>query len=111
MKNFIQEGCALTVAAPYDRLSGEGAKIGVMFGVAASTVLSGADGVFNTEGVFELAKTDSQAWTLGQKIYWDDTTKLCTNVAASNITIGVAVEAVAVTAGLILGKVRLNGSF
>lgn len=113
MKNAVQDGEVLKLAAPYDRLSGQGAKIGSIFGVAAVDVLSGVEASFAVEGVFELAKTDSQAWTLGAKIYWDDATKLCTTGAGAgaNLLIGVATEAVAATAGLILGKVRLNGAF
>jgi len=108
MKNFIQEGKVLELAAPYDVVSGAGALIGSIFGVATSTLLSGVTGNFGVEGVFELAKADSQAWTVGAKIYWDNTAKNCTTTSSGNTLIGVATEAVAVTAGLILGKVKLG---
>lgn len=111
MKNFVQPGVNLTLAAPYDRLSGEGALIGGIFGVASNDVDSGDDGVFVTEGVFDLAKVDSQAWTVGAAIYWDDTNKYCTTTATSNTLIGAALAAVGSGAGETVGRVRLNGSF
>lgn len=110
MKNYIQEGCTLTLAAPYQRNAGQGALIGSIFGVAKSTVANGATGEWAIEGVFELDKADSQAWTVGAKIYWDNSAKNCTTTSSANTLIGAAVEAVASTAGLVLGKVRLNGT-
>ena len=108
MKNFVQPGANLTLAAPYDRLSGEGALIGSIFGVASNDVDSGDDGVFVTEGVFDLAKTASQAWTVGVKVYWDNTNKVCTNTASGNTLIGTATAAVAGGAGDTIGRVKLG---
>jgi predicted RecA/RadA family phage recombinase len=109
MKNFIQPGDVLTLVAPYDRLSGQGALVGSIFGVATTDVLSGASAEFAITGVFSLAKTASQAWTAGAKIYWVDASKLLTNVATGNVWVGHAVEAVAGGAGDTIGKVRLHG--
>lgn len=111
MKNFIQEGETLTLAAPYAVSAGGGALVGSIFGVAQDTLANGVEGEFQLEGVFELTKVGSQAWTVGVKIYWDNTAKVCTTVSMSNTLIGVAVAAVAGGAGDVLGKVRLNGSF
>lgn len=109
MKNFIQAGEHLTVAAPYDVSSGGGALVGSLFGVAAADAVSGADVVLCTEGVYALAKTSAQAWTLGAKVYWDNTDKVCTTTATSNTLIGVAVAAAANPSST--GTVRLNGAF
>jgi predicted RecA/RadA family phage recombinase len=111
MKNFIQPGDTLTVAAPYALTSGQGALVGTMFGVASTTVANGAEVELQTVGVFDLAKADSQAWAVGAAIYWDNTNKVCTTTASGNTKIGVAVLAVASTAGLVIGRVRLNGAF
>lgn len=108
MKNFVQPGVNLTLAAPYDRTSGTGALIGSLFGVAMNDVDSGDDGVFVTEGVFDLAKAASQAWTVGAKVYWDNTAKACTTTASGNTLIGVAVAAVGSGAGETIGRVRLG---
>ena len=52
MKNKIQNGDVLSLAAPYDRTSGQGALIGSIFGVSVTDVLSGATGQFAVESVF-----------------------------------------------------------
>lgn len=111
MRNYVQPGDNLTLPAPYDRLSGQGALIGAIFGVASNDVEAGDDGVFVVKGVFDLTKAASQAWTLGAKIYWDNAARVCTNVAAGNTLIGAALAAVAGGAGDTIGRVRLNGSF
>lgn len=92
MKNYVQDGKALTLAAPYARASGEGAKIGSIFGIAIAAISSGATGVFQTEGVVTLAK-DTTAITAGLKVYWDDTNKVVTATSTSNLPIGLAIAA------------------
>ena len=90
MKNFIQPGGTVTLTAPSDVSSGDGLLVGSLFGVASGDALSGADVETVTEGVFDLAKASAQAWSQGDKVYWDDTNKECTAVAAGNVLIGVA---------------------
>lgn len=106
---YIQPGEVLELAAPYDRSAGQGALVGSIFGVCTLDALSGASVPMSTEGVFDLAKTSAQAWTVGAKIYWDDTAKECTTTSAGNTLIGVAVAAAANPSST--GRVRLNGSF
>lgn len=109
MKNFIQEGKTITLAAPYTVSSGGGLLVGSIFGVASNDAATGADVETVTEGVFSLAKTSAQAWTVGALIYWDDTNKVATNVSTSNKLIGVAVAAASNPSST--GLVRLNGAF
>lgn len=111
MKNYVQPGTTLTLTAPYAVTSGNGLLVGAIFGVAAGDAASGATVEAALTGVFDLTKIGSQAWTIGAKIYWDDTNKRCTTVATDNTLIGVAVETVAGGAGDTVGRVRLNGSF
>jgi predicted RecA/RadA family phage recombinase len=111
MKNYVQPGSTLTLTAPYAVTSGDGLLAGAIFGVAAGDAASGATVEAALTGVFDLTKIGSQAWTVGAKVYWDDTNKRCTTVATDNTLIGVAVEAVAGGAGDTIGRVRLNGSF
>ena len=90
--NYIQAGDVLTVAAPADVASGAGVLVGGLFGIAMTTVLSGADVEVKTTGVFEMAKTSAQAWaTVGLPIYWDNTAKEATTTATSNKLIGINV--------------------
>jgi len=109
MKTYVQPGDVVTLAAPYDVLSGAGLQVGQLFGVACYDALSGAEVEAMTEGVFDLVKIGSQAWTVGALVYWDNTNKRCTTVASGNLLIGNAMLAVGAGAGLTTGRVRLNG--
>ena len=111
MKNFVQEGNQVSVPAPYDVVSGAGLLVGSLFGVAVFTQTSGNPVEVSLEGVFDLTKAASQAWTVGAKIYWDDTAKNCTTTASSNKLIGVALAAVGSGAGETIGRVRLTSAF
>lgn len=108
MKNYVQDGHVLSVAAPYDVASGGGVLVGSLFGVALSAAATGATVVVQTCGVFTLAKTSAQAWTVGAKVYWDNTAKEVTTTATNNTLIGCAVEAAANPSAT--GTVRLNGT-
>lgn len=108
MKNFIAIGDNVTVAAPYAVSAGGGALVGSLFGVAVNDADNAAEVVLATTGVYELAKAGSQAWTVGAKVYWDNTNKVCTTTSSGNTLIGVATEAVGSGAGETLGKVRLG---
>lgn len=107
MKTYQQPGVSLPLVAPYDRLSGQGALVGALFGVAEVDVLSGATANFLIEGVVTLAKNSAEAWTLGALIYWDDTNKRCTTTSTSNTRIGCAAATAANPSST--GVVRLNG--
>lgn len=107
--NFIQTGVNLTLPAPYDVSSNDGALIGAIFGVAQIDAVSGADVDIVTTGVHALPKVAALAIAVGDKVYWDNTAKLVNKTAASNTLIGVAVAAAANPSGTV--NVRLNGSF
>jgi predicted RecA/RadA family phage recombinase len=107
-RNFIGEGEAVDLIAPYDVTAGSGALVGALFGVALNTYKLNDQGVFGTCGIWELKKTSAQAWTAGQKVYWDNTAKEVTSTAGANVLIGVAVAAAVNPSAT--GRVRLNGT-
>lgn len=107
MKNYIQGGATLTVLASAAVTSGAGLLVGTIFGVANGDAANGASVNLVREGVFDVAKVSAQAWTQGQKIYWDNTAKLFTSVATSNIVVGAAVEVAANPSAI--GIVLLDG--
>jgi len=109
MKNHLQKGDVISVPAPAAVASGAGVLVGSIFGVAVAAADNGAPVEIALRGVYTLPKVDEQAWTVGARIYWSGTA--CTTVASTNKLIGVAVEAVADTAGLVTGKVLLTGAF
>ena len=111
MRNFVQPGNTITLTAPYAVASGDGLLVGSIFGVAAGSAASGDPVEAALVGVFDLKKTASQAWTVGDKVYWDNTAKEATKTTTSNTLIGVATEVVAGGAGDVVGRVRLNGAF
>lgn len=108
MKNFVQPGSVITVAAPADVTSGTGVLVGSLFGIAAISALSGADVEIKVDGVYELPKTSALAISVGDLLYWDDTNKVV-NKTNTNKLVGVAVSAAANPSATV--KVRLNGAF
>jgi predicted RecA/RadA family phage recombinase len=107
MKNYIQPGKTLALTAPYDVLSGAGFLVGGIFAVAAHDALQNEPVEGSRLGVFDLAKVSAQAWTQGDPIFWDNTNKLCTNVAGDHLRVGNAVEGAANPSST--GKVDLRG--
>lgn len=108
MKNFVQNGDVVSVAAPYAVSSGGGALVGSIFGIAQADAASGATVALVRTGVFTHAKTSAQAWTVGAKIYWDDTNKVFTTTATANTLVGTALEAAANPSAT--GTVLLDGA-
>ena len=106
MINFVKSGDNLTLAAPYDVLSGGGFKVGNVFGVAANDTLSGNNVECEVEGVYDLAK-DASVFAQGDLAYWDDSAKKVTSTVGSNLLIG-AVEVAAAT-GVAIVRVNLFG--
>jgi predicted RecA/RadA family phage recombinase len=109
MKNFVQPGHAVTVTAPRNLASGELVIVGLLAGVAQHSALSGAPVEIVTNGVFDLAKTSAQAWTVGAAIYGIPATGVATTATtAGNVLIGTALAVAANPSAI--GRVRLNGS-
>lgn len=107
MKNFVQPGEVIAALAPYALLSGEGALVGSLFGVASADAANGAPAELVTVGVFTLKAATADVAPVGTKIYWDNTAKQATVVLTANSLIGVAT--VAKAAGPVVVTVRLNG--
>jgi predicted RecA/RadA family phage recombinase len=108
VNNFIQPGKVLTLVADRAVSSGGGFLRGSIFGVATADVADTASGEFNTSGVYSLAKTSAQAWTVGQKIYWDNTNFRCDSDGTVGQLVGVATAVAANPSST--GYVRLNES-
>jgi predicted RecA/RadA family phage recombinase len=112
MKNYVQPGDVVTVAAPANLTSGQMCRVGLLAGVATAAATSGDPVEIAVEGVFDVTKTGSQAWTVGQVIYGVGTTTLVATTATTsgNILLGVAMVAVGSGAGETVGRIRLNGA-
>lgn len=107
MKNKIQEGKVLSFTAPYALSAGDGFLVGGIFAVAVNDAVIATAVEGCVEGVYELTKVGSQAWAVGDPIYWDDTERYCTTEKIGNTFIGYATEAAGSGAGVTTGIVRL----
>nr|CAD6606410.1 hypothetical protein RKHAN_01867 [Rhizobium sp. Khangiran2] len=106
MKNFISTGDIITVTAPANVSSGDLVIVGTLAGVAVTDAASGAPVEIMTAGVFELAKTSAQAWTVGAAIY-ATSAGVATTVSTDNTLVGKAVAVAANPSAT--GIVWLNG--
>src|SRR5690625_1756539 len=107
MKNYISHGDTLTFTAGTDVASGDGVLVGSLIGIATGDVKNTETGTLKLTGVFDLPKTASQAWTIGDPVYWDASSEICTNAASTHRLIGTAVLAVGGGAAETIGRVRL----
>jgi predicted RecA/RadA family phage recombinase len=107
MKNFIQPGNVIRVAAPAAVASGEGVQIGALFGVASTDAASGAAVELAVAGVFELPKeATTDAYAVGAAVQWNAGQKRVAPLT-SGARIGVVIEAAGATAAT--ARVRLDG--
>lgn len=109
MRNYVQAGDKITVTAAAAAASGDGVKIGTLFGIASGDAVIGDPLVLVTAGVFDMPKVAADDFTLGAAVYWRASDGLVTVTASGNTKIGVAVSAAG--NGAVHVRVRLNGSF
>jgi predicted RecA/RadA family phage recombinase len=108
MKNYIQEGRMITVAAPTGGVtSGDGVVVGALFGVATKTAAAGETVTLATDGVFDLPKLASAVIAAGDPVAWDDTAKEVNEPDTGRYPIGIAIEAAG--NGVATVRVRLDG--
>lgn len=109
MKNYVQKGDNITVTATTAATSGEGVLIGNLFGIAAGTVEVGDLLDLATTGVFRMAKVNTDAFSVGAPVYFDEATNLVTtdDDSGNNFEIGVAITTSGNPSGAV--SVRLHG--
>ena len=107
-KNFKQPGDVIALTAPSGGVvSGTPKIIGGIFVVPLVSVAQGVTFNAKVTGVFSIAKTSAQAWTEGQKVYWDTGNNRADTTPTLGPLIGVAVAVAANPSAT--GDVRLNG--
>ena len=92
MKTFKQSGEVLPVIAPYDVQRGSGVLIGQLFGLACATVNAGTSVDIMCKGEFVVDKVTTEAWAVGDKIYWNSSSKKFSNVGGGGLLVGLASE-------------------
>lgn len=108
MKTFVQPGLSVPLPMPYDRTSGLGVLVGVLFGVVAVDALTGVTAEVAVNGVFDITKEAPLVIAVGARVFWDNTNKRVTTTATANVAIGHAV--VAAASADTIARVRLSGS-
>lgn len=110
-RNFVSEGCSVTLPAPAAVSSGDLVIIGQLFGIAQASAASAANVAIRTGGIHTLRKVTGASTSVaaGAYVYWDATNANCTISATSNTKIAVAVAAASNTDTTV--TVRLNPSF
>ena len=108
MKNYVQRGDSYDFTAPAGGvIGGTPVKIGDLVVIPSATVAQGLRFAGNITGVYDpVPAATGQAWTEGQKLYWDDTAKVFTSTAASNTKCANACEVKASADAV--GRVRLH---
>ena len=108
MKNFKQKGDTVTLIAAAIVAAGSGVLVGSLFGIATNSAAAGAEVEVVLEGVFTVAKNSAEAWTVGAKVYWDDTAKVFTITNTSDTLVGVTYAVAANPSAT--GTVLLDGA-
>lgn len=109
MNNYVQPGDTLQLTAPTGGVvSGQGVIIGELFVVATHGADATEEFVGQVTGVIELTKVGSQAWAVGDAVYWDAANDRASTSPAVGPKIGVVTETVGSGAGETAGRVRLD---
>lgn len=107
--NYRKSGEVTTFTAPSGGVvSGTPVLIGSLLVVPLFSAAEDAEFEGKAVGEWTLPKTSAQAWTEGQKIYWNVGTDLADSDGTTGPLIGVAVAVAANPSGT--GVVRLNGA-
>lgn len=72
-KNYVEDGNTMdwTNNTGADVASGDPVPVGALLGVAHGDIADGEDGVLHMTGVIALAKDEAEAWSAGDKLYFD----------------------------------------
>lgn len=109
MRNHIQRGLGLDFIAPSGGVvAGKVYIFGCFACVASTTKAVGETFNGDVEGCFELdaaTHATTQAFAVGEPVYWDATNLLATKTSSGNTLIGAAIEAKVSTAAKV--KVKL----
>lgn len=106
-RGYVHPAQTVTLVAPYAVSSGGGLLVGAIFGIALADAAQGAPVETRRTGSFDVAKTTGEAWTQGQLLYWNNTTKALTTTASTNKLVGAAEQAQA--SGDAVGRAILTG--
>lgn len=91
MFNLIADGNVATITAAADIASGDVVIVGGLIGIAVTDIAEDETGAINLKGAYTVAKTTGEAFSQGDRLYYDtDTLKTTKVVTADTIYIGKA---------------------
>jgi predicted RecA/RadA family phage recombinase len=94
---YVQEGDMVDFTPTVDVPAGQVVVQGDLIGVAVVEIKANRLGSLATEGIFDVAKLTTVAFTVGTSLYWDDTANVVTTTATGNKLLGKATRAAALT--------------
>jgi predicted RecA/RadA family phage recombinase len=115
MKNYIQDGDVITVAAPAAVVSGDFVQVGRIRGIAVTSAASGAAVELQTKGVFSIPKLGSEEFaTVGLPVYCvlsgNGVKTVTTASTTANVLVGINLETSGAVAGNLLVKLMPSAS-
>ena len=109
MKNYIQDGDTITVAAPAAVVSGDFVQVGRVRGIAVTSAASGALVELKTTGVFNIPKLGSEAFaSVGLPVYCVLSGNGVKTVTTASTTANVLVGINLATSGAVTGSLRVK---
>lgn len=87
--NKVRDGDRLPLTCPYATItSGQGMLVGLLFGVALASGVTGDSITVDTKGVFTLTALSTDTASAGALAYWDDTNRRITTTSTGNTLVG-----------------------
>lgn len=108
MKNYICAGNVFPFTATSDVKSGQFVRVGDVVGVSQGDVPDGQTGLLQRTGVYDGPKKTGEAWSVGQKLYWDNDAQSLSETGTGLKRVGVVYQAAASDAEI--GRVLLDGA-
>lgn len=115
MKNYIQDGKVITVAAPAAVVSGDFVQVGRIRGIAVTSAANGESVELDTEGAFSILKTGSEEFaTVGLPVYCvlsgNGVKTVTTASTTANVLVGINLATSGAVAGNLLVKLMPSAS-
>lgn len=88
-----REGYEVDYTPSADTACGTVVALGAMIGITVRPILANQLGSLVIDGVFDLPKTATEVYAVGDKLYWDVSTSAITSTASGNVAAGKCVKA------------------
>ncbi|MEG1799841.1 MAG: DUF2190 family protein [Synergistaceae bacterium] len=93
MKNYVSKGEVIKATLSSAVTSGSAVLIGDTLAIACGTYGANEAGEYLISGIVTVPATSTDTFTVGGKVYWDDTNKKITTTSTSNKQAGIYIAA------------------